>query len=569
MKITGKIITVVLMCTLIIGLSGTAYAEEQNRYAENEDPGASRYQGDIPEGFFDDPEIQKYSQKVVHDSRFEGYTIKKGIDVSEWNGIINWENVKKAGIEFAIIRGAYRGYGKQGTLVKDKNVDNNFKQAEKAGIPVGAYIFSQATTVAEAIEEARYLLNIVKGYNISLPLVLDFEYASDSSGLTGRLYDADLSPSEATAVCRAFCKTVEDAGYTAMVYANKDMLEYDLNASQISKDYQIWLAHYTNQTSYKGDYNFWQYTSQGSVNGISGNVDINYWYIASKSLIQNNGEWLYYIGGVFQKNYTGLEKIDSKWYYIKNGKWQKNYTGLVKYSSGIQYYVKDGVIQHGFTGLIKLGSSWYYIVSGRWQSEYTGLAEYSSGTQYYVKNGIIQHGYTGVLKIENKWCYISGGKYEPYYTGLAKYISGSFYYMENGSIRFEFTGLKKIENMWYYISGGRWQSDYTGLAEYSSGTQYYVENGMIRHDFTGLIKLSDVWYYIIGGRWQAEFTGLAKYSTGSCYYVNDGVIDYGYRGFVSQGNYTYYVNAGKWQKGFSGIVVIAGMEYTVSDGLLD
>ena len=101
------------MCTLIIGLSGTAYAEEQNRYAENEDPGASRYQGDIPEGFFDDPEIQKYSQKVVHDSRFEGYTIKKGIDVSEWNGIINWENVKKAGIEFAIIRGAYRGYGKQ------------------------------------------------------------------------------------------------------------------------------------------------------------------------------------------------------------------------------------------------------------------------------------------------------------------------------------------------------------------------------------------------------------------------------------------------------------------------
>ena len=221
MKIRRTAIALMIICLLGIEPSNYVYAyaddskeiefyqgeEEENSEAianvdsvGSEDPGTGRYQGNIPEGFFDENGVQTYSESVIHNSRFDGYAIKKGIDVSTWNGTIDWKKVGDDGIEFAIIRGAYRGYGDQGTLVKDDKAAYNFEQAEKAGIPVGAYIFSQAVTEEEAVEEANYLLNIVKGYDITLPLVLDFEYASDGNGLTGRLYNADLSVEEATAV---------------------------------------------------------------------------------------------------------------------------------------------------------------------------------------------------------------------------------------------------------------------------------------------------------------------------------------------------------------------------------
>ncbi len=495
----------------------------------DDDPETGRYEGYVSEGFYDGVSTYSFqTDDYAHNSRFDGYTIKKGIDVSSHNGTIDWKSVKNDGIEFAIIRGGYRGYGSSGSLNSDTMAADNMEAAVAAGIPIGAYIFSQAITEEEAVAEAEYLLDIVDGYDITLPLVFDFEYASDSNGLTGRLYKANLTADEATAICRAFCKTVEDAGYTAMVYANKSMLRDDLNASEISKDYAIWLANYTNKTDYEGDYEFWQCTDQGSVAGISGNVDLDFWYVEpeakeEKELIERDGEWLYFSGGVWQEDFTGLEKIGSAWYYIEKGIWQSDYTGLAVYSSGSQYYVKNGIIQHGFTGLIKLGNTWYYIVGGKWQSGYTGLVTYSSGTQYYVKDGVIQHG---------------------------------------------FTGLIKLGSTWYYIVGGRWQSGYTGLVEYSSGSQYYVKDGIIQHGFTGLVKLGAKWYYIVGGRWQSSFTGLAMYRVGSWYYVDHGVIDYSFTGLVKQNTNTYYVNGGRWQKGFSGSVTIEGVKYTISNGLV-
>lgn len=246
--------------------------------AENDDPGAGRFQGFIPEEFYG---IETYARSgVQHADRFnQGYTIEQGIDVSEWNGDINWKKVKAAGIDFAIIRVAYRGYGSSGVLVEDASYKENITEAQAAGIPVGVYIFSQATNTKEAQDEANYILNRIKNYNIDLPVVLDFEYASDADGLTGRLYEANLTAKEATDVCMAFCKTVSAAGYTPMVYANADMLKNNLNAQTISSSYPVWLAHYTNRTDYTGDYDFWQYTSTGKVDGISGNVDMNYRYI--------------------------------------------------------------------------------------------------------------------------------------------------------------------------------------------------------------------------------------------------------------------------------------------------
>lgn len=215
----------------------------------------------------------------VHNSRYgTGYKIINGIDVSYHNRTINWNAVKSSGIDYAMIRVGYRGYG-SGNLNEDVKFRENIQGALNAGLKVGVYFFSQAITRTEAVEEAEYVLKRISGYNITLPVVIDFEYANGSSGeLTGRLYQANLSRDKATSICRNFCRTVEEAGYKAMVYANKSMLENNLDAGNLSSMYKIWLAHYTTKTNYSGAYDVWQYTSKGSVNGVSGNVDCNFFY---------------------------------------------------------------------------------------------------------------------------------------------------------------------------------------------------------------------------------------------------------------------------------------------------
>ena len=208
----------------------------------------------------------------------EGEVLRIGIDVSSWQGYIDWEAVAESGVEFAIIRAAWRGWGTntekgEGQCARDGYFAYNVRQAQANGIRVGAYIFSQATTVAEAEEEADYLMEYIEdeGLTMDLPLVIDFEYA----GNPGRLEAANLSRQAATDVCNAFCDQVERKGYDSMVYANKNMLDNHLYAGELSR---VWLAHYTNETWYTGDYEYWQCSSSGAVAGISGEVDLDFWF---------------------------------------------------------------------------------------------------------------------------------------------------------------------------------------------------------------------------------------------------------------------------------------------------
>lgn len=292
---TGALMILLALC-LISG---------NTAYAVNEDPGAGRLSGtSIPDGFYDTEDPEAYPTKPFstitklqpygsfnttnpytgntysHNDIFSDRTIVNGIDVSQWQGEINWKKVKKAGIDFALIRVGYRGYGSG--LLSDDTLDTyyhtNMENAAAAGVQVGIYVYSQAITKKEAIQEANYILDRIGDYEISMPLVLDYEYASTESGLGGRLYDAHLTKKQATNICLAFCETIEEAGYTPMVYANKSMLESQLNANTISKSYRIWLANYTTETTYGKTYDFWQYSSTGAVNGINGNVDMNFYY---------------------------------------------------------------------------------------------------------------------------------------------------------------------------------------------------------------------------------------------------------------------------------------------------
>ncbi len=192
-----------------------------------------------------------------------------GIDVSKWNGTIDWNAVKNSGINYVIIRCGYRG-SSQGTLIEDPKFTANIKGATAAGLKVGVYFFTQAIDEREAVEEASMVLEQVKNYKISYPIFLDVE----ASGGRG---DA-ISKETRTAVCKAFCATIQNAGYNAGIYANKNWLETKLDPGALSA-YKIWLAQYAAAPTYKGRYDLWQYRSTGSVSGISGNVDLNLSYL--------------------------------------------------------------------------------------------------------------------------------------------------------------------------------------------------------------------------------------------------------------------------------------------------
>ncbi len=195
-----------------------------------------------------------------------------GIDVSGHNGSIDWTAVKNSGVSYAIIRCGYRGYG-SGVLVEDSRFRSNIQGALNAGLKVGVYFFSQAVTTTEAVEEASMVLQLISGYSISLPVYIDVEYSNTSHD--GR---ADsLGVSDRTAIVKAFCQTIANSGYTAGIYANKTWLTSYLDMSQLSS-YRVWLAQYASTPTYSGSYHMWQYTSSGSISGISGNVDLNLWY---------------------------------------------------------------------------------------------------------------------------------------------------------------------------------------------------------------------------------------------------------------------------------------------------
>ncbi|MBQ7129234.1 MAG: hypothetical protein IJO19_04535, partial [Clostridia bacterium] len=227
-------------------------------------------------------------KKYTHDDRFKKHEIINGLDISSYQTDANFSKIKKAGANYVILRAAYRGWGKVGSLNKDTKFTSYAKAATEARLDVGAYIFSQAITVKEAEAEADYIIKIVKDYKITLPLVFDYEYGPSGT----RLDAAKLSKSSKTDICLAFCKRVESKGYTAMVYANQSMLTGDLNDDTIAKNYDIWLANYNYRPYYQGnfydcDYQFWQYTSTGKANGVSGNLDCNFRYYKKPAKVKN------------------------------------------------------------------------------------------------------------------------------------------------------------------------------------------------------------------------------------------------------------------------------------------
>ena len=215
-----------------------------------------------------------------------------GADFSKHQGTIDWASVKQSGVEFVILRAAVRGYGSSGNLVTDSQIAANIKGALSQNIDVGIYVFSQAVTTEEAVEEAKRALDIIKGYDIKLPIYFDSEY----SGAPNRTGRADgLTKAERTSLAMAFCETVRKAGYKAGVYASKSFFYDNLDYAALqSRGYEIWLAHYISSvTDFKYPYNIWQYTSKGSIGGVQSeyaDLDIAYYDYANDSDMSERGK---------------------------------------------------------------------------------------------------------------------------------------------------------------------------------------------------------------------------------------------------------------------------------------
>ena len=227
----------------------------------------------------------KYDKKTyTHNTKFDTFNKVVGIDVSMHNKTIDFNKVKADGIDFVYVRVGYTGYTKKKlSLNYDPYYQENITNALAAGLQVGVYWYSQALNEEEALQEANMLLNVIGSYNITLPVVYDYEFAG--VGDDGRLDSANLSKAQMTANSLAFLNRVSQMGYTPCLYANYSFLKNRVNASQISSIAKIWLAHYNTSTDYPGDYEYWQYTSDGRVNGISGRVDMNVWYQGAQAAV--------------------------------------------------------------------------------------------------------------------------------------------------------------------------------------------------------------------------------------------------------------------------------------------
>lgn len=196
---------------------------------------------------------------------------KFGIDVSKWNGEIDWDKVKEAGVEYAIIRLGYRG-SSTGALVEDPYFEKNIRGAIASDIPVGVYFFTQAVNEVEAVEEASMVIKLCSDYKLDYPVFIDTESAGGNGRADG------LGQAERTLVCRAFCSTVRNAGYKAGVYASRNWLNNNLISDRVEQDV-IWLAEYRETPLYQGYYQMWQYSSNGKIDGIEGRVDMNLSYL--------------------------------------------------------------------------------------------------------------------------------------------------------------------------------------------------------------------------------------------------------------------------------------------------
>lgn len=216
---------------------------------------------------------------------------KKGIDISSWQGYLtksDFEKIKASGIDFIMARCGYTGFGVSKQKNVDKYFENNYKLAKEVGLPIGVYYYSCATSTKEGKEEAEFVLNIVKDKMLEYPVFIDTEDNHDITDSTNaKTSQASIGKIALTSVISTFCEAIEDSGYYVGIYASQSWFQNNLVLSDLDK-YDKWVAKWSN-TEPGISYGMWQYSSTGTVSGVSGNVDLDYAILDYETIIKENG----------------------------------------------------------------------------------------------------------------------------------------------------------------------------------------------------------------------------------------------------------------------------------------
>ena len=507
-----------------------------------------------------------------NDGRVIGENVKKVIDVSQYNGHIDWSKVSKTDVDGVIIRIVSH---KGGYYHIDEQFENNLNGCRKYNIPFGIYIYDYSNNVTDADNEATMILNYLSKYKISpselsYPVYLDMERP-------------ELSTTTNELVVDAFVNKLANSNYNTKVYSYRSLLQTKLNSPTIYQHVD-WVAAYTSSLGFSNNWyrgpKGWQYSNGAFVDGISGYVDMSVWYDQGVPKYDYVG-WKYYYDHWYygsSKNILqiGWEKINGKWYYF-------NTNGIMA------------------TGWISLNGEWYYLTSNG--DMVTGAQTINNKEYYFTSEGVMVRGWhkendkwkyyspkkmsvygrtfvegekvTGWLPINDKWYYIAEDGYMV--TGIYKVGNRKYLFMEDGSMK---TGWFKVDGTWYYISPdgelrAQWVKSLSnwyyvndeGLIltgdQVINGRQYYFNEDGIMH--TGWMQVGNQWKYYSQGTLKIygktfvdgeKVTGWLPLGNRWYYIAND---DYMVTGYYKVGNSTYYFDESGLMK--TGWFKINGEDY--------
>lgn len=410
--------------------------------------------------------------------------VSRGIDVSHWQGDIDWAQVAANDVEFVMLGTRYKG-------TTDPRFHNNAATAHKNGVKIGAYIYSYATTPEMAAAEADYILDLVKDYPISFPIVFDIEDSSQNS----------LTPAQVSELINVFCTKIKDAGYHPMIYANEYWLNNKIDMSKVS--YDVWVARYQAKHTFSNPA-MWQATNTGRVSGIKGNVDINFLYKDYSSVISANtwrtiaGKTYYYQD--FQMQKSSWIDDGKGWYYMDDtGSPAKGWFE----QSGTHYYLDDAD-GRATTGWKALDNKWYYFADGGKMA--TGWTQVGDSRYYLSQDGVMKTGWQD-----------DGGK--SYYLTDSGAAASGWMTLDNAQYYFNSTndmakGWVSDNGSWYLMDQASGKMS-TGWFSDQSGTYYMSTNsGKMT---SGWREVDGAWYYFNGSG--QRMNGMINLD-GRMYYLN-------------------------------------------------
>ena len=496
----SKSVAAVLAVVLVLGMVPSAAFGVPSGAAADDVPDSWRY--DKGEWIFAEPEPQGDVMVVSYQEGWNwpkiegGYqsndgnvvnAVKRGMDVSYWQGLINWERVKADDIDFAILR---CGYVKTlGRPQVDQQWKRNAQECERLGIPYGVYIYSYAKTVEAAKAEADHVINTLKGFSPTYPVYFDLEEKSLES-TSNRMLLANMAS--------AFCDKIAAAGYTPGIYANTNWWNNYLT-DPVFDQWERWVAQYNSKCSYtRGSYRLWQCSASGKVDGIVGNVDLDLEFDGAfasnpvrKTWVKVGSNW--YLRDSGGNNLIGWQVVDGQRYYLAaSGVMQ---TGWVSYEGSWYYLSGSGAMK---TGWARSGGKWYYLdpSSGRMLTGWQTV----DGKRYYLTpdNGAMVTGTQTIggvtYRFDDSGALIEGGAGNANTgasaSGVSGWVSsGGRWYLKDSSGR-NLTGWQKVGGTWYYMDASGvmltgWQK--------VGGTWYYLKSSGAMAK--GWYKVGGKWYY--------------------------------------------------------------------------